>query len=157
MKYDIHHPLFQRQRLSLTPGTVFRGAKLFLNGAPAKRSMGKYLVKNDAGEDTPIRIVSNFVDPVPAIKIGTDTVRLLPALKWYEYAWIGIPVLLLFIGGALGAGLGVAAAYSNSRVFRSDRGSAAKYLLTGVTTLGALLLFVILVAVLRTVTQPQQQ
>ena len=147
MEYSVPHPLFRHQHLTVRPASAFRGASLLLNGKPVKRSMGKYLVKNDVGDAITVRLRANFIDPMPSVKIGTEVVLLAPALKWYEYAWIGVPALLVFIGGALGAGIGVAAAYSNSRVFRSDRAIGAKYFLTGLTTIGALAAFLV-VAVL---------
>lgn len=128
---------------------LFRGAVLLLDGQPVKIKLGKYVVKNDAGDDTTVLLNANFVDPIPVVKVGAEVVRLAPAFMWYEYIWIGFPALFVFVGGALGGGLGVAAAYSNSRVFRSDRSTGTKFFLTGVTTVGALIAFIVLAAAIQ--------
>ncbi|MGH9895757.1 MAG: hypothetical protein ACREA0_27990, partial [bacterium] len=53
----------------------------------------------------------------------------------------GLPILLVFSGGALGALFGMLATYSSTRVFRSDRGLGAKYVLSGALSLGAVAAF----------------
>jgi hypothetical protein len=126
MEYGVVHPFFERRQLAVRTAGLFKGSVLLLDGQPMKAKMGRYVIKNDAGDDTAVRIDAT------------------PAFSWHEYAWIGIPVLLVFVGGALGGGLGVAAAYSNSRIFRSDRGTGTKYLLTGLTTVAALVAFLVL-------------
>jgi len=63
------------------------------------------------------------------VVIGDETVLLARPLAWYEYVWVGLPVLLVFAGGALGALVGVVATYTSARIFRSDRGAFAKYVL----------------------------
>ncbi len=157
MEYSVSHPFFERQQLAVRTAGLFKGAVLLLDGQPMKSKMGKYVIKNDAGDDTSVRIDANFIDPIPVVKIGTEVVRLAPAFSWYEYVWIGIPVLLVFVGGALGGGIGVAAAYSNSRIFRSDRGTGAKYLLTGVTTVAALVAFLVLATVIQIAVRTARQ
>jgi hypothetical protein len=144
MEYPVPHRFFERQRLTVRAAGLFRGAALLLDGRPVRRQMGKYVLKDDAGNDTAIRLTVNPVDPIPVVRIGSEAIRLAPALIWYEYVWIGIPALLIFVGGALGGALGFAAAYSNSRVFRGGRDTGSKYLLTGLTTVAALLIFVVL-------------
>ena len=51
--------------------------------------------------------------------------------------------LILFIGGALGAACGLVAAYFNSRVFRMNMQTIYKYLLTGLISMGALVIYFI--------------
>ena len=157
MEYRVSHPFFERQQLAVRTAGLFKGAVLLLDGQPMKAKRGKYVIKNDVGDDTSVRIDAVFIDPIPVIKIGTEAVRLAPALSWYEYAWIGIPVLLVFVGGALGGGLGVAAGYSNSRIFRSDRGTGTKYLLTGITTVAALVAFLVLATVIQIAVRTARQ
>jgi hypothetical protein len=149
MEYSVRHPLFERRQLAVRTAGLFRGAVLLLDGQPMRARLGRYVVENDAGVDTTVRVDANFIDPIPVVKIGTEVVRLAPAFSGYEYAWIGIPVLRVFVGGALGGGIGIAAAYSNSRIFRSDRGTGTKYLLTGLTTVAALVAFLVLATVIQ--------
>ena len=65
----------------------------------------------------------------------------------YEYIWIGLPILLVFTGGDLGALVGVVATYASARIFRSDRGALAKYGITALISVVALIAFVILAVI----------
>ena len=157
MEYRVLHPFFERQQLTVRTAGLFKGTVLLLDGQPMKAKRGKYVIKNDAGDDTSVRIDAVFIDPIPVVKIETEVVRLAPAFSWYEYVWIGIPVLLVFVGGALGGGLGVAAGYYNTRIFRSDRGTGTKYLLTGLTTVAALVAFLVLATVIQIAVRTARQ
>ena len=61
-----------------------------------------------------------------------------------EYTWIGIPVLLVFMGGAIGGFVGALGAVASGRVFRGSYSTAAKYGLSALIALGALVAFVVL-------------
>jgi hypothetical protein len=54
---------------------------------------------------------------------------------------MGLPVLLAFHGGALGALIGFPALYSSARVFCSQRGATAKYALSGLISIAAVFVF----------------
>jgi hypothetical protein len=82
------------------------------------------------------------------VKIGDGIIELAKPLQWYEYAWIGVPMLLVFAGGALGGFVGAGSTVVNGRIFRSERSTAAKYALAAVTTVAAAaVFFVIAVAI----------
>jgi hypothetical protein len=90
-----------------------------------------------------------LVDPVPTLKIDGEAVNLLEPLQWYEYAWSGLPILLVFAGGALGGLVGGVATMANGRLFRSERGQIAKYGLAGLITAAAVMVFFVLAVALR--------
>jgi Zn-dependent protease len=148
MRIEIKHPAFKAQRLSVETASIFTGPKLKLNGTVAKRSGRSYLVISDTGQEVAVKVLYNFLDPIPKVKIGEETIELAKPLKWYEYMWIGIPMLLVFAGGALGGFVGAGSTVVNGRIFRSDRGALSKYALAAVTTVaGTALFFVIAVAI----------
>ena len=91
---------------------------------------------------------SFLVDPVPAIQIGDQQVRVVRAFQWYEIAWLGLPILLVFVGGAIGAGVGFAAAIVNASIMRSDRPAVLRYLQTGGVSVLAVVAWIVLAAVL---------
>jgi len=76
---------------------------------------------------------------------GNETIVLARPLTWYEYIWIGLPILLVFAGGGIGALVGVMVTYTSARIFRSDRGALAKYGITALISVVAVVAFVILV------------
>ncbi len=58
-------------------------------------------------------------------------------LRWHEYAWIGLPLALIFSSGLIGGACGGAAASINRQIFPKIRNPALKYLYTGLVTGGA--------------------
>jgi hypothetical protein len=150
MRIEVNHPAFRSQHLSVeTASSVFASPKLFLNGVVVKRQKRRYSVKADSGTEMLIQMKSNLVDPVPTLVIDEDEVRLVESLQWYEYAWSGLPILLVFAGGALGGLLGGVATIANGRIFRSDRGAWARYGLTGLISVSAAVVFFVLAVILQ--------
>ncbi len=149
MQLEVQHPAFKVQRLSVETARAFLGPRLLLNGTFLKKQKGRYTVKADSGAETTIQLKYNYLDPIPKIKIGEEVIEIATPLKWYEYVWIGIPIALVGAGGAIGALCGLVAANSNGRIFRSDHSPIAKYGLSALMTLGALVAFVILATVFK--------
>ena len=150
MRIEVRHPAFKRQHLSVeTASSVFSGPKLLLNGMVVKKEKGRYPAASDSGAVKLIQMRYNLIDPVPTLKIDEQTVNLLEPLQWYEYAWSGLPILLVFAGGALGGLVGGAATIANGRIFRSNKGQVAKYGLAGLITVSAVVVFFVLAIALR--------
>ena len=64
----------------------------------------------------------------------THVVRLTTSsgqIKWYEWVWSGLPILLIVLGARGGAFAGVVAFGVNTQIFRSARSTALKFILTG--------------------------
>src|SRR5882757_637987 len=148
MRIGIKHPAFKSRHLSVEQASFFSGPKLLLDGVVVKKEKGGYPVASDSGQQVMIQMRYNVLDPIPTIKIGDAAVELAKPLRWFEYAWIGLPMLLVFAGGALGGFVGGGSTIVNGRIFRSDRSTAAKYALAAATSIaGAAVFFVIAVAI----------
>jgi hypothetical protein len=148
MRIEIKHPAFESQRLSVETASILTGPKLLLNDVVVKRKGRSYLVRSDIGQELAIKVMYNFLDPVPKMKIGEEMIELAKPLQWFEYAWIGVPMLLVFAGGALGGFVGAGSTVVNGRIFRSDRSAVSKYALAAVTTVaGAAVFFVVAIAI----------
>jgi hypothetical protein len=139
MDIPIKHQAFANRGLALRTAGVFNGPQLILDGRRVKGKRLRFSVRDNAGAQREIRLRSNYIDPVPRVQIGDQTLELARPLTWYEYVWMAIPIILVFGGGMLGAIFGIAAVYSNARIFRSDHATAAKYLLSALTSIGAIL------------------
>jgi hypothetical protein len=122
---------------------------LLLNDEVVKRRKGLYPVVSDSGTEMLVKMKYNLVDPIPSLSIDDQPVRLAEPLQWYEYGWSGLPLLLMFIGGALGGLVGGYATVVNGRIFRSDRGLTAKYGLAGAVTVSAVVIFFVLAVSVR--------
>lgn len=147
MQIEITHPSFKLHRLVVETAGFFRGPRLLVNGNPATRSKGRYTVNSDSGQGVVVELKHNVLDPIPKVKIGDQPIELARPLTWYEYLWMGIPIVLVFAGGGLGALVGILAMYASARVFRGTRSGPAKYGLTALVSLGAFAAFVVLAVV----------
>jgi hypothetical protein len=147
MQLELTHPAFKTRRLAIETASWFTGPKLVVNGSVAEKRKGTYLVASDDGAEIPIKLKYNFLDPIPKVTVGDESIELAPSLKWYEYAWAGIPVLLIFVGGAIGGFVGALSACASGRVFRSNFSAPAKYAVSAVITIGAFIAYVVLVTV----------
>ena len=129
---------------------TFSGPKLMLNGQPVARQKGLFHLRSNVGSTMSVKFKGRFLDPIPNLIVGGQTIQLVPPLAWYQYAWMSIPMILLFLGGAVGGLCGGLAAGFSSRVFRSDRSQAMKYALTGLISLGAFLAYFVVVGTIAT-------
>lgn len=141
MQIEIQHPAFSTQQLAVETAGIFSGPKLLLNGVAVEKSKGSYTVANDAGEEVAVKLKYNYFDPIPKIEIGGEVETLADPLAWYEWLWIGLPLVLVAIGGAIGGFLGALAATANGRVFRSGNSTAQKWIYSLVITALTLSLF----------------
>jgi hypothetical protein len=120
---------------------LLRGVKLLQNNSEVKGKRGRFEVRDDADKTRVVELKGRFIDPLPTFSIDGESVALGRPLAWYEYAWLGLPIVLVTVGGALGGALGFGAAYSSARIFRSERSGLAKYALTGLISLSAAIIF----------------
>jgi hypothetical protein len=71
-------------------------------------------------------------------------------LEWYEWAWSGLPIFLLFMGGAIGGALAGGAIVGNGQIFRSNMPGIFKYMITFGISVGAYILYFFLAGLLST-------
>src|SRR5215472_8325582 len=149
MRFPISRSGFEGQDLAVETAGFFSGARVLHNGNPVERRKGRYPVRSNSGQEVLIQLKMNLLDPVPKVIFGDETIVLARPLAWYEWLWISLPFLLVVTGGALGGVVGVTAIYSSARIFRSNRGAFAKYALTGLVSIVAVVAFTILVLLLQ--------
>lgn len=150
MQYEIQHPAFKVQRLSVeATGWLFSTPRLLVNGQPAKPVKGKYTVASDTGVETTIRFKNAYPDPIPKVIVGNEIVALAPALKWYAHAWIILPFSLVAIGGAAGGLCGGIALVANGKILRGDQRALARYGLSGLVTLAAVFMWLAFAILIR--------
>ncbi len=151
MEFLLHLTGFESQQvIAVGPGFLSR-PKLLVNGKEAQRTRKRfeYVLRDNQGHKYFIEVRPIFLDPVPKVVIDGEEIFLEEKLTAIQWIWSGLPILLMFIGGAIGGFLGATAFWINTRIFRSaDIGNFEKYLLTGAVTLilglgWALMLFLI--------------
>jgi len=148
VRYVVGAEGFSRHPVELQTAGLFSGAHLIQDGAPARKGpkRGTYLLQRDDGTDATARLVVTIpiLDPVPAIDIDGRRVNVVRPFRWYEAIWLGLPILLFLVGGALGALVGLGAVTINARLFRSQRPAPARYAMTFATSVASVIVFAVL-------------
>jgi hypothetical protein len=137
MDYPFEHPDFQGRSLAVRTSGFFGAARLVVDGAEIVGTKGKFPLHDNQGNPRELKLKANFLDPIPKVDLDGTTIDLARSLTWYEYTWMGLPIVLVVAGGALGALFGILATYSSARIFRGDRAAGAKYAISGLISLGA--------------------
>jgi len=139
MQHSIQAEGFEGRQVIFESSGWFAGPRLLIDGQPASKGpkRGQFLLRRNDGVDVIAQLRGAFVDPIPQVIIDGRPIKIAEALPWYVWAWSGLPLVLLFMGGALGGGLGAAAMAINGRVFRADMHTALKFTITGLISLAA--------------------
>ena len=147
MELALEVPEFLGRGLAVRAAGWFSGPRLLLDGSVVKGKRGRYMVRDNRGRDVAIRLISNHIDPIPKVTVEDRPIPLARALEWYEYVWMGLPILLAWHGGLLGALCGFGAIQVSSRIFRGEGGKGKQFLLTGLVSLASVVAFYILVSI----------
>lgn len=134
----------------MQPSNGFNASRLFVNGQPARPGpkRGQYLLRRSDGTDIIAYFKGGFPDPVPVLMVDNQPFRLAEPLLWYQWAWAGLPLILLFLGGAIGGGLGAGAMMLNAQILRSNRSVLLKYALSGAVSLVAFGVWFVIVSLI---------
>jgi len=146
MQYKVEAEGFESQQVAVESAGVVTAAKILLNGQPAPKGKkrGEFLLTRDDGQEVVAKFGANFLDQVPAIIIDGKKINLVEPLKWYQWVWAGWPIALVFVGGAIGAVLGVIATSINVRLFRSEMTAVTQYILVAVISGLAVILYLVI-------------
>ena len=134
----------------MQPPGALTGAKILLDGGspPAGPKRGQYLLRRNDGLEVTAYFKGGFPDPTPILVVDNQSYRLAPALAWYEWAWAGLPLLLMLVGGAIGGAVGAMALTANIQIFRAPLPPALRYLFTGMLSVIAFFLWLVIGAAL---------
>jgi len=140
MAFTIQLEGFEGQRIEVRPPSFFSGPKLLVNGMPPQRGKkrGEMVLSRSDGLEVIARWKPQLLGlDTPKLLVNDKTISVVEPLKPPEIIWGGLPVLLFFVGGALGALAGIAAFSINAKIFRSSLHGAAKYAVTAIVSIGA--------------------
>ena len=147
MQYPVPIEGFEgRQVVIETPG-IFSRTKLMIDGQPAPKGAkrGQFLLRRNDGTEVTAKLKGIFLDPVPQVVINDgQTVRVVEPLTWYQWVWAGLPILLVFVGGALGGLLGFSATSLSARLYRSEISGLAQYVIVAAISIVAVMTYFII-------------
>ena len=146
MRYPLSLDGFTGTSVEVEPSGFFKGPRLFVGGELAARgkARGEFLLAPSTGEQRVLQLKRVFLDPIPVVHYQGQTIRIAPALTWYEWAWAAWTLFLLFAGGALGGFLAAVAAVLNIRILRSKAPAIVRYVATFLVSAIAVTLFVVI-------------
>jgi len=134
MEYPVKIEGFEGHRLAVTSDELISNPKLLIDGQPAQagQKRGEFIIHRNNGSKVIAQLTSATLgfDPVPRLSLDGNKIQVMPPLDRFEWVWSAIPLILFFIGGVLGTLCGILAFAFNVRVFRSERSTLQKFLLT---------------------------
>ena len=147
LDYSLPLPGFEDKEVTIRL-SYWVGPKLLINNKKIKPIKKNIITKNrefvltsDFGKTVYIKFKHRLLDIVPKVYIDGTEFKIARQLNVWEYIWICLPLILIFIGGALGSFIGTIALYSNSILIRKPKRVFLKYLLPGITTLASFWFF----------------
>ena len=145
MQFPVYIQGMEGQQVTILAPTVTTGPKLLVNGMPAMPGAVKneYVLQLNTGQQVIAHVTPGFFDPAPKLTINGYPIAVARPFQWYEWMIMCVPLILIGFGGALGGGLGAAAAVANGFVLRSTMPAALRYLaamgITAVAIVGYLI------------------
>lgn len=129
MDYPFTLPGHPGLKLALRPGGFFSSLKILQDGVPLKREKGVFLLPQSKGPALELKIKTGFDVFSPKVLFAGQQIEVLPRISPLWQVWAYIPVLLMFVGGALGGFLGACGAVGALSALRSNLPPAVKILL----------------------------
>ncbi|WP_053956062.1 hypothetical protein [Inediibacterium massiliense] len=138
MKYLINLDGFEGQKIEVQMSSI-KGPCLFINDQPVpKGKKRKMLLTRNDSKEVIATWKHNFLGlDLPSLVVDGKEIQIVEPLKWYAKVWCFVPVPLVFLGGAIGAGLGTIGISINSMIFRSSMNIFVKFLLSSLVSLFA--------------------
>jgi hypothetical protein len=143
MGYQANVEGFEGQNIEVSVN-FWSGPKLLVNGEPAQKGnkRGEMLLQRNDGKQVAAIWKPQFLGlDVPKLSVDGKTISFVEPLKWYQWAWGGWPVILVFVGGALGAIAGMIGFLLNAKIFRTGLSNMLKYVATGAISILAVVAY----------------
>ena len=129
MRFKLEHPALESEDVVLNISGLFGNPELLHNDRPLmEKSAGTniYTIKKESGVVT-IALEPEMFDPFPQLEIEGDKYPIGRKLNPFDYLVVGLPMLLIFVGGAIGGILGFLASSINARVMRMRKSAIERY------------------------------
>ena len=143
MSYKANIEGFEGQNIEVTV-SFWSGPKLLINGNPAPKGSkrGEMMLQRNDGK----QVIASWKPQVlgldvPQLIVDGKVTNLVEPLKWYQWVWGGWPVLLVFMGGVLGAVAGMIGFIINAKIFRTKMNDVLKYVISGVVSVLAVIAY----------------
>jgi hypothetical protein len=144
-RYAIRIPGFEDHQITLKPASFSR-AKLLFDGEVIKKEKGSKTIPLTSVEGliAKIEIRPSMLDPLPQVWVDGEKLNFAPPIKWYQWAWISVPLIVLIVLGTfVGVIFGIPAMLLNIQIFRSRLSPALQYAFSFLVTFAAVVLYTV--------------
>jgi hypothetical protein len=138
------YPGFEGRGLALRPMGFLAAAAIVADGKPAPRKGRAFTLADNQGAPVTFQLRGNLLDPIPAVEVGGQTIRLARPFAWYEYVLVLLPMALVVVGGLLGGLCGGVAVLVNARVLRGAQPAFVRYGLSLLVIVAAIVAWLVL-------------
>jgi len=116
-------------RLTVSEPGIVRGSRLLIDGTPAKKaSWAKYELTRTDGSSAQARLLPSLGQFLPTLEVDGTKYPIGPKIPAGYVAIAFLPLVLIFVGGALGGAVGATGWVLNHRVARSGLSGPLKVL-----------------------------
>lgn len=145
MKIPLELNGFEGQDLILETAGMLRGARITVDGEPATKGKKRdqFVVHDNNGFKVVVQLKQTLFNPVPTLVIDGQSIKLAKSLNALQWIWSALPIVLVFVGGAIGGAIGAGAFWINLRVFRSEMSASEQFILTGMISVIAVILYLV--------------
>jgi hypothetical protein len=142
---------FEDRDLQVETAGFLRGSRILLEGQlpPKGPRRNTYVLRRSDGFKVVAELRESVFDPVPRLLVDGQPVKLAEPLSAFQFIWSGLPLLLIFIGGAVGGAIGAMAFWTNTRLFRSGFSASEKYILAAMISAFSVVVYLICATLLR--------
>jgi hypothetical protein len=150
MGYTLNIEGFEGQNMEVNIG-FWSGPKLVINGETALKGSkrGEMALQRNDGRQVTATWKPQFMGlDVPQLVVDGKAVNLVEPLKWYQWAWGGWPIFLIFAGGLLGGFSGAVALTLNAKIFRTEMNDMLKYLVSGAIAVASVIGYFVIALIL---------
>ncbi len=149
-QFIIQIPGFEGRKVIFQKANLFSNPQLIVDGQPAQKSdkRGHYLLCRNDGTKATAYFRSVLFDPIPKLIVDGQTILLAEPLRLLEWGFIGLPFILVILGGLIGGLLGGLAAVLNGQIFRSSLNTTVKYIASLGTLVASLASYVVVIFIL---------
>ena len=146
MQYTVSLPGFENQNVVVRMSGLGKPS-LLINGNAVKTAgfKRKMLIRRDDQLEVVAEWKNSFIGDVPKLIVDNTIYQIAPPSPWYVIAWCMFPLILIFIGGALGGLCGGLACATSLSIFRLSIPLVLKFLITFFTSFAFFALYLIIV------------
>ncbi len=151
MRYPVNLAGISGHRIEVELAGAFRGPRILVDGQPAPKGKkrGQFLLRGNDGRESVAELKTILVDPVPQVLWNGGKITLAEPLEWYQWVWSAVPIILVFLGGAIGGAVGFVGATLNVQILRSDMSGLLRYGGTALISVGAFVTYAVFALLFR--------